>query len=265
MGFAEGPQPALDQGRVGQHPAVQGGVIDLKAPLEEQLLDVAITERIAQLPRDRLQDERRLEVPALEIVLRPALQLLDKGVQDHAPPPVRRRKCRPHAQRAANAKTLRQALFNAVPEGRLKTFRARIVHLRRVGIPLGFSPGRGERIAYQLEQVYQLGLCLELEEMGLDPSLISRLMETFWVNMFYPLLIEEEQKLGFSLAPEHIPDDLFFAIYSKFMSGQWDWQPHSDESFPELVDFYPFRIKDANAALSKRRTCTLNLSAFIRA
>src|SRR4051794_26463789 len=25
MGFAEGPQPALDQGRIGQHPAVQGG------------------------------------------------------------------------------------------------------------------------------------------------------------------------------------------------------------------------------------------------
>src|SRR3954469_9062886 len=42
MGFAEGPQSLLDQGRIGQHPAVQGGVVDLKAPLEEQLLNVAI-------------------------------------------------------------------------------------------------------------------------------------------------------------------------------------------------------------------------------
>jgi len=91
-------------------------------------------------------------------------------------------------------------LFNADPEVQRKTFRARIVHLRRVGIPLGFSPGRGKRIAYELEQVYQLGLCLELEEMGLDPSLISRLMVKFWAIMFYPLLIEEEQKLGFSRA-----------------------------------------------------------------
>src|SRR4051794_9344209 len=165
----------------------------------------------------------------------------------------------------AQVETALARLFNADPEVQQKTFRARIIHLRRVGIPLGFSPGRGKRIAYELEQVYQLGLCLELEEMGLDPSLISRLMETFWSNMFYPLLVKEEQKLGFSLGPEHIPDDLFFAIYPKFMSGQWDRQPHSDESFPELVDFYPFRIGDANAALSKRRTCTLNLSAFIRA
>src|SRR3954451_11295887 len=155
-------------------------------------------------------------------------------------------------------------LFNADPEVQRKTFRARIVHLRRVGIPLGLNPGRGKRIAYELEQVYQLGLCLELEEMGLDPSLISRLIEKFWATMFYPLLVEAEQELGFSLGPEHIPDDLFFAIYPKFMSGQWDRQPHSNLDFPELIDFRPFRIGDADAALSVRRACTLNLSALIR-
>src|SRR5215207_9094984 len=108
MGLAEGPQPTLDQRRIGQNPAVQGGVVDLQAALDEQLLDVTIAERIAQVPGDGLQDQRRLEVAALEIVLRPALQLLDKGVQEHRPPPVRRRICRPHAQRGVNAKTLRQ-------------------------------------------------------------------------------------------------------------------------------------------------------------
>jgi hypothetical protein len=67
--LAEGAQPALDQGRVGQDPAVQGGVVDLQAALQKQLLDVAIAERIAQIPRDGLQDQRCLEVAALEIVL----------------------------------------------------------------------------------------------------------------------------------------------------------------------------------------------------
>src|SRR3954471_5848911 len=109
MGFAEGAQPALDQGRVGQHPAVQGGVVHLQTALQEQLLDVAIAERVAQVPRDGLQDQRCLEVPALEIVLRPALQLLGNRAQDHRPPPVRRRICRPQAQRGVNAKTLRHA------------------------------------------------------------------------------------------------------------------------------------------------------------
>src|SRR3954462_7378673 len=88
MGFAEGAQPALNQRRVGQHPPVQGGVIDLQAALQEQLLDVTVAQGIAQIPRDGLQDQGRLKVPALEIVLRPALQLLDKGVQDHGPPPT---------------------------------------------------------------------------------------------------------------------------------------------------------------------------------
>src|SRR4051812_48336750 len=54
MGFAEGPQPALDRRRVGQHPAVQGGVVDLEAALEEQLLDVTVAERIARIPEDGL-------------------------------------------------------------------------------------------------------------------------------------------------------------------------------------------------------------------
>src|SRR5215203_5293961 len=88
MGLAEGPQPTLDQRRIGQDPAVQGGVVDLQAALDEQLLDVTIAERIAQVPGDGLQDQRRLEVAALEIVLRPALQPLDKGTQDHGSPPT---------------------------------------------------------------------------------------------------------------------------------------------------------------------------------
>src|SRR5215208_3375948 len=95
MGFAEGPQPALDQGRGGQDPAVQGGVIDLEAALEEQLFDVTVAQGIAQVPRDGLQDQRCLEMAALEIILGPTLQLLDKGVQDHGPPPGWRWQSRP--------------------------------------------------------------------------------------------------------------------------------------------------------------------------
>jgi hypothetical protein len=66
MRFAEGPQPALDQGSIGQDPAIEGGVVDLQAALPEQLLDVTIAQRIAQIPGDRLQDQRCLEVAALE-------------------------------------------------------------------------------------------------------------------------------------------------------------------------------------------------------
>src|SRR5215213_10106724 len=57
--------------------------------------------------RGGLKDQRRLVMAAFEVVLGPTLQPLDKGAQDHGPPPVRRCSCGPHAQRAVNAKTLR--------------------------------------------------------------------------------------------------------------------------------------------------------------
>src|SRR5215207_5065046 len=88
MGFAEGAQSLLDQGRIGQHPAVQGGVVHRKAALEEQLLDVTVAQGIAQVPRDRLQDQRRLEVPALEVTFGATLQLLGNRTQDYGPPPT---------------------------------------------------------------------------------------------------------------------------------------------------------------------------------
>jgi hypothetical protein len=54
--LAEGAQPALDQRGVGQDPAVQGGVVHLQAPLQKQLLNVTVAQRIAQVPGDSLQD-----------------------------------------------------------------------------------------------------------------------------------------------------------------------------------------------------------------
>jgi hypothetical protein len=60
--LAEGPQPALDQRRIGQHPAVQGGVVDLQAALQEQLLNVTVAQRIAQVPGDGLETACRISV-----------------------------------------------------------------------------------------------------------------------------------------------------------------------------------------------------------
>src|ERR1044071_1419656 len=87
MRLAKGPQPALDQRCVGQHPAVQGGMVHRQATLPEQLLDVPVAQGIAQIPADRLQDQRCLEVAAFEVVLGAALQLLSNRTQDHGPPP----------------------------------------------------------------------------------------------------------------------------------------------------------------------------------
>ena len=54
--------------------------------LQEQLLDVTVAERIAQVPGNGPQDQRRLEMPALEVVLGPTLQPLGNRTQDYGVP-----------------------------------------------------------------------------------------------------------------------------------------------------------------------------------
>jgi hypothetical protein len=41
-------------------------MIDADAPFSEQLLDVPVAKCVGQVPADSLQDDRLLEVPALE-------------------------------------------------------------------------------------------------------------------------------------------------------------------------------------------------------
>jgi hypothetical protein len=55
-GLRNARSPALDQRSIGQHPTVQSGVVHLQAALLEQLLNVAVAQRIAQIPGDGLQD-----------------------------------------------------------------------------------------------------------------------------------------------------------------------------------------------------------------
>jgi hypothetical protein len=145
-------------------------------------------------------------------------------------------------------------------------FRGRLAHLRRLGIPIGLNPGKGKRISYEIEQLYQLALCLELAEFGLDPSLIVKMVKQFWATQFYLLFTQAEMDLDFCLGPEHIPSDIGFAIQPEFMAGNWHRREGAfAETFPGLIDFGPFRTaEDAGQILAHRRSCILNLSVLIR-
>ena len=48
-------------------------MVHLQAAFQKQLLDVTVAERITQVPGDRLEDQRRLEMPTLDVVLGPVL------------------------------------------------------------------------------------------------------------------------------------------------------------------------------------------------
>jgi len=64
-------------------------------------------------------------------------------------------------------------------------------HLQRLGLPLGEKPGKGKRIDYSREQIWQLALALELSQFGLDPIIIVRLITDFWSKVLEPHFVEQ--------------------------------------------------------------------------
>ena len=65
-------------------------MIHLEAALQKQLLDVAIAQRIAQIPAHCLKDQRGFKLTPLEIVLGLTFQPFGNRIQDHEVPPNRR-------------------------------------------------------------------------------------------------------------------------------------------------------------------------------
>ena len=70
------------------------------------------------------------------------------------------------------------AVFDLATE-RQGPLRARLKHLNTLGLP-GLQVGKGQRIAYSLEQVAQWLVALLIEETGVDPTVAVRLVQGAW-------------------------------------------------------------------------------------
>jgi hypothetical protein len=71
-------------------------------------------------------------------------------------------------------------MYRVPPDVQRKAFRARIQHLQKLGIPLGLKPGKGRKISYTEEEVFQWVLCLELAEYSINPSAITNTIKAYW-------------------------------------------------------------------------------------
>ncbi|EJL50770.1 hypothetical protein PMI09_04898 [Rhizobium sp. CF122] len=78
----------------------------------EHLFEIAIAERIAQIPGNRLPDQPCLELPSFEIILRLVLRLFGNGIENHKHgAPTNRSAFSPaNPQNRVNEKTLRHVL-----------------------------------------------------------------------------------------------------------------------------------------------------------
>src|SRR4051794_23838050 len=105
----------------------------------------------------------------------------------------------------AQAETVLARLYGADEQAQLGAFRGRLKHLKRVNIPLNMSPGRGAKVAYTREHVFQWAVCLEFSEFGFDPVLTSKFIHKFWHIFVSHLRCIDNS--------EEKDDDVIFQIY----------------------------------------------------
>lgn len=119
---------------------------------------------------------------------------------------------------------------------------------------MGRRPGKGKKVSYDREQIYQWGFCLELEEFGIDPTVIVGIVQRQWTQNILP---------QFKTA-EVFERELFLFAAPRFMSAGWDRWDDSNHSF-----FLQCTIDDLNVfvdlAATTGRGLILNVTRIVRA
>jgi hypothetical protein len=155
----------------------------------------------------------------------------------------------------AEAERALAQMYKATGKAQAGAFRGRLKHLKRLGIPLGSNPGRGKKISYERNELWQWCFCLELSEFGIDPSLIARMVKKNWSKNFFP---------GFKGA-RNDREETYFCIVPEFMSASWS-QPRevlgiSGVGFIQLADL-PRYLDAVNHA--RLRISLFSVTARIR-
>jgi hypothetical protein len=134
---------------------------------------------------------------------------------------------------------------------RQNAFRARLKHLKRLGIPRGITPGSGAKIYYFEEQLFEWAFCLELAEFGIDPTVIVDLISRKWDDDILP-------HMATARAEAH--GDLFFvaepSVMSAALAGTKDTLPYQWLKADKILR----RIR----AYGRRRSLVFNISDLCR-
>jgi hypothetical protein len=157
----------------------------------------------------------------------------------------------------AMAETVLARLHAASEDAQRAAFRARLKHLKRLGIPSGINPGRGKRVSYAGEQIFEWAFCLELAEFGIDPTVVVEIIRGYWLSDILPRFLDAHQE------PEG--NDLYFGLYPKFMARSWD----RDDPMPFVFRFVRDRDSRNKPEMSvwltrQRRVILINVSKLVR-
>ena len=164
----------------------------------------------------------------------------------------------------AQVETALAKFFGMPAEVQAGMFRARLVHLRR----LGFAPkgkGRGTRIEYDRDNVIRWLFALKLQDIGIAPQIASHVVDRTWRSQKAAGL---ESLVKIIAMADEIKDrttvtrgDILIVIDYPVLKAAWD--PSVTPIISHLVS--PNDLGKLLQWLSDdRHACIFNLSAFLR-
>jgi hypothetical protein len=120
-------------------------------------------------------------------------------------------------------------LYGANEEVLAGKMRGRLQNLAKMGIPSGGQLGKGKSLDYDRCHIYQVIMCLELAELGLNPSQNAGFMKWAWGYRLKKIFESEYASPS--------ADELLFIFSFDLMSKEWKQAPEQPEAMNVLGEF----------------------------
>lgn len=136
--------------------------------------------------------------------------------------------------------------------------RGRIRHLRRLGLPSG-GVGRGNAITYAKANIYEIGFCLECEELGIIPTVAVKLLEMHRDYILH----------AYGRAEQDFPTEWFFWFSGlNFMSAAWSKEKRKFPGLPQMGSGPMRRLEGEIMSLGhkshNRRVAVFSMTPLVR-
>lgn len=146
-------------------------------------------------------------------------------------------------------------LHGATGSAKTGALRGRVIHFRRLGLPLGIAPGSGNKISYTKDQIFQFCFCLDVSELGIDPRLAAKLLQGRHDYILH----------AYSRAQRALEngEDWFFVLWAEFMAARWSKETKKFPGLPE-IQAGPMQIIEA-AVRNGRHLAIFNMTPSVKA
>jgi hypothetical protein len=141
------------------------------------------------------------------------------------------------------------------------SFRGRLKHLQKLGVPFHMKPGKGKKVSYTFEHLCQWVFFLECSQFGFEPTWTVAWIGPYWGWLFERFEEADAAKEG---------REIYLVIQPAMMTGAWTdiAAGHTEARPPHMEAVEMSGLSNLGRAMWNQRNrclCILDLSSTVRA